>query len=99
MSSDHLSFRLRGINNAVTLSLLPSNQAQVLDTFLSRLTVRGILFRPRPPLPEPLSLVHTGKDTSANIREDSLKLALSLLKEVVHEHASRARQIVSVKRG
>lgn len=99
LSSDHLSFRLRSINNAVTLSLLPLSQAPVLDAFLSQLTIGGLLFRQRPPLPEPLSLVHTGRDTAENISEYSLQLALSLLKEIARNHASRGRQTVSLKRG
>jgi len=94
MSSDHLSFRLRGINNAVTISLLPSDQTAMLDAFLAQLTVTGLTFHHRQPLPEPLALVHTGKDTSANISEDSLQLALSLLKEIIRDHASLARQTI-----
>lgn len=94
MSSDHLSFRLRGISNAVTISLLPSNQAAVLDAFLAQLIVAGLPFRHPPPLPEPLTLVHTGRDTAANISEDSLQLALSLLKEIIRDHASRAGQTI-----
>lgn len=89
ISSDHLAFRLRGVHNAVTLSLLPSSQVTALDAFLAHLTVPRLLFRRRSPLPEPLSLIHSDRDTADTISEDSLQLALSLLREIIRDHASR----------
>jgi Zn-dependent M28 family amino/carboxypeptidase len=78
-SSDHLSFRLRGIPDAYTLSLLPKSQIQVLEQQLANLNLWKILGRGRFTLPEPLSFIHTDKDTSLQISENSLELMLSLL--------------------
>lgn len=90
LSSDHLAFRLRGTPNAVTLSLLPSSQVPTLDAFVAQLTVPRFLFGQRPPLPEPLSIIHSNRDNADTISEDSLQLALSLLREIVRDHASPA---------
>ena len=90
LSSDHLPFRLRGIPDAVTLSLLPSSQVLALDAFLAQLTLPRLMLRRHPHLPEPLSLIHSDKDAADTISEDSLQLALSLLRKIVRDHASQA---------
>lgn len=79
LNSDHLSFRLRGLANALTLSLLPASQVPVLERWIQDLSLRRRLFGRRPPLPEPLSFIHTPEDTSSRLNEDSLGLMLALL--------------------
>jgi len=88
MSSDHLSFRLRGFPDALTLSLLPSDGIQAIEKTLAGTNLYSLIFQRRPTMPEPLSVVHTAKDTSSNLNESSLRLMFSLLLEVVQEHAS-----------
>jgi len=88
MSSDHLSFRLRGFPNVLTLSLLPSDGIKAIEKTLAGTNLYNIVFRHRPIMPEPLSVVHTSKDTSSNLNENSLNLVLKLLIEVIREHAS-----------
>jgi len=77
LSSDHLPFRLRGLPNALTLSLLPSTQVPVLEKWLADLP--RLLFRRRSLWPEPLSSIHTARDTSSRLSEGSLGLMLNLL--------------------
>jgi hypothetical protein len=89
MSSDHLSFRLRGFPNALTLSLLPSDGIKAIEKTLAGVNPYSLIFRHRPIMPEPLSVVHTSKDTSSNLNENSLNLMLKLLIEVIREHASQ----------
>ena len=83
LSSDHLSFRLRGLSNSVTLSLLPSSQVVVMDRLLETISIIKLLKGQRPSLPEPLSHIHSNEDTSSKLNEESLKLMLSLLLELV----------------
>ena len=90
MSSDHLSFRLRGFPNALTLSLLPSVGVQAMEESLARVNLYKLLFQRRQILHEPLSLVHTYQDTSSHLSESSLRLMLSLLLEVIQEHVVHA---------
>jgi len=89
MSSDHLSFRLRGFPNVLTLSLLPSDGIKAIEKTLAGTNLYNIVFRHRPIMPEALSVVHTSKDTSSNLNENSLNLMLKLLIEVIREHASQ----------
>ena len=86
LSSDHLSFRLRGMSNSLTLSLLPAAQVPVLERLISGLSLPGLLFGRSPVLPEPLSFIHTAKDTSSRLSEDSLRLMLSLLLELIQSY-------------
>ena len=86
MTSDHLSFRLRGFPNALTLSLLPSDEVQAMEESLARVNLYKLLFQRRQILREPLSLVHTYQDTSSHLSESSLRLMLSLLQEVIQEY-------------
>ena len=83
LSSDHLSFRLKGFSNAVTLSLLPSNQIPVFERLLETLSLIKLLTGRRPTLPEPLHSIHSIDDTSSKLDESSLKLMLSLLLELI----------------
>ena len=80
LSSDHLPFRLRGLPDALTLSLLPGGQLPSLENWLADLP--RLLFR-RPVPPEALSEVHTPGDTSSRLNEGSLELMLNLLLELV----------------
>jgi hypothetical protein len=80
MSSDHLSFRLRGLRDALTLSLLPSDKLALLEKEIG--DIRKMLFR-RQDLPEPLSLIHTARDSSSELSEASLGLMLAFLLELV----------------
>jgi hypothetical protein len=87
MSSDHLSFRLRGFPNALTLSLLPSDGIQAIEKTLAGANPISLIFRHRPIMPEPLSVIHTSKDTSSNLNEKSLNLMRTLLLEVIRGNA------------
>lgn len=86
LSSDHLSFRLRGISNALTLSLLPISQIPALEKSLAGLNPWRLIGHRRPTLPEPLSFIHTAKDTSSQLSEESLRLMLSLLLELIQSY-------------
>ena len=90
LTSDHLSFRLRGFANALTLSLLPRSQVPVLESLLSRVSLSRLLAGQRPALPEPLSFIHSDKDTSSNLSENSLRLMLSLLLELIQSYRPQA---------
>ncbi|MEW6143081.1 MAG: M28 family peptidase [Chloroflexota bacterium] len=83
LSSDHLSFRIRGFPNVVTLSLLPSSQISVLEGLLQNLSFIRLLTGWRPTLPEPLRYIHSCNDTSSKLDEGSLKLMLSLLLDLI----------------
>jgi Zn-dependent M28 family amino/carboxypeptidase len=84
-SSDHLSFRLRGFANAVTLSLLPSGQVPILGEMLATMSFPKLLIGQRPILPEPLSYIHSHRDNSAKLDEKSLGLMLSLLLGLIRD--------------
>ncbi len=86
LNSDHLSFRIRGVSNAITLSLLPSNQIPILDNLLAHLSIPRLLVGQRPSLPKPLSFIHTDKDTSSQLSEKSLRLMLALLLELIQSY-------------
>jgi hypothetical protein len=85
LSGDHLLFRLRGIREALSLSLVPGAAVQQISAFLTGLSVPGVLAGRRPRLPEPLSCLHTPRDTSERPSEQSLSLMLSLVLEIVRE--------------
>ena len=86
LSSDHLSFRLRGVSNSITLSLLPSDQLPVLEQFVSNLHVLKLLFGHRPTMPGVLFRVHKDSDVSSRLSEDSLKLMLSLIVGIIQSY-------------
>jgi aminopeptidase YwaD len=88
LSSDHLSFRLRGRSNAITLTLLPDSQVPVLEKMIAGLSVKGLLAHKRPSLPAPLATVHTDRDESSQLSEDSLHLMLSVLRKIMEKTAS-----------
>lgn len=83
LSSDHLSFRLRGLRDAVSLSLLPSGQMQAYQSLAEGLRSVHLLGGSRPVLPEPLSRIHGPGDTSSGVDEVSLQKMLSLLLELI----------------
>ncbi|MBI2830442.1 MAG: M28 family peptidase [Chloroflexi bacterium] len=85
LTSDHLPFRLKGIPDAVTLSLLPASQVPGIETFYASLSVGKVLSGWRRTLPEPLSVLHTTEDTSGRLSEDSLRLMLSLLLKIIED--------------
>ena len=86
-SSDHLSFRLKGLANALTLSLFPAEQISRLETFVKNVNLFKLLSGHRPILPEPLNRVHSHEDTSDHIHEISLNLMLALLLEIIHNYS------------
>jgi hypothetical protein len=90
-SGDHLSFRLWGLSNAVTLSLLPLAQRPALERLASEARVRRLLLGRRPEIPEVLSRIHTAGDTSSRLNEGSLRLMLSVLVEVLREYSLAPR--------
>ncbi len=85
LSSDHLPFRLRGLTNAVSLSMLPGSQVPVLESLTARLSTARLLIGQRPILPEPISFIHSVADSSSRLTESSLKLMLSLLLEIIKD--------------
>lgn len=89
LSSDHLSFRLRGFPNAITLSLLPSSQIPIFERLLERLRIINLIAGQRPTLPEPLHHIHSRDDTSSKINEGSLNLMLSLLLDLIRGTESK----------
>lgn len=88
LSSDHMSFRLKGVRNALTLSLLPKDQVSELENLISKLSFLKLLTGQKPTLPKPLDIIHSSADTSDNISENSLGLMLSLLLEVISGYYS-----------
>ncbi len=88
-SSDHLSFRLKGLPNAVTLSLLPIEQIPAVKNLVSNLNLHRILSGRKPLLPGVLASLHTPEDTVSHLSEGSLKLMLSLLIDIIHDFSSR----------
>ena len=86
LSSDHLAFRLKGMRNSITISLIPSTYQTVMTDFFSKLNVLKMIFTGRPAMPEPLSQLHEKRDTSQHITEDSMQLILSVLLEVAKLH-------------
>ncbi len=78
-SSDHLAFRLRGLPNAVTISLLPRSQIEAMESHLAGGSVTRLMAGRRQQLPEPLSYIHTAEDVSSKLSEDSLQRILSVL--------------------
>ena len=82
-TSDHLPFRLRGLSNALTLSLLPAHQVPALGRLLTGLCICKLLAGRQSALPEPLSFIHTREDTSTRLNEGSLRLMQSLLLELL----------------
>lgn len=82
-SSDHLSFRMRGVPNAISLSLLPSSQVSVLERLLNSLSIIKLLSGRKPKLTEPFQYIHSKEDTSSRLNESSLRLMLSLLIKLV----------------
>ena len=83
LSSDHLPFRLRGVANSVTLSILPADQLLMLEQFISNLSIPGLLSGQRPAMPGVLATIHKDSDNSSLINEKSLRLMLSLLLEII----------------
>ncbi len=77
-SSDHLPFLLRGCD-AITLSLLPSERLSALERVTVPSKMPRLLLKGRQALPEPLGHVHTRRDSSAYLDEESLQRTLSLL--------------------
>ena len=84
LSSDHLPFRLGGVSNSITLSLLPSDQLPVLENFMGNLSIPRLLGGQRPSMPGVLERVHKANDVSSRLSEDSLRLMVSLLLQIIH---------------
>ena len=99
ISSDHLSFRLKGITNALTLSLIPKDQVPVLRELLTRTSLKRYLAGRRPPFPTPLSVIHSCDDTSDRLGEGSLRLMLSLLLQLIRNSFPQKNTFCSVKPG
>jgi hypothetical protein len=88
LSGDHLPFRLRGLAQSVTISLLPSEQIPALEEMIAELSVFKLLAGRRPKVPSILARVHSAQDTSASVREESLQTALKLLLEIIRQYSS-----------
>jgi len=85
ISSDHLPFRIRGIRSAASLSLLPPEDIRQLQEFVAGLSLRKALFGARRPIPGTLSVLHTVRDSSTDLREESLQLMLSILQGLIED--------------
>jgi hypothetical protein len=83
LSSDHLAFRFKGLANSITLTLLPASQIPVFESMLAGLSLRGVLMGKGPEFPDPLTFIHSQKDTAAQLSETSLQLALSVVLEII----------------
>ncbi len=79
LSSDHLSFRLRGFQNALTLSFIPHAQVASFKSLLSGIRVSHIIRTSKSVWPELIKSRHTALDDSHHISESSLSLMLSLI--------------------
>lgn len=86
MSSDHLSFRLMGFKNALTLSLIPNHQVPVLEKMVQNIGLKGYFPR-RQAMPEPLSVIHSRYDTSDRLSEESMQLMLALLLQMIRNNS------------
>lgn len=86
LGSDHLSFRLAGVSNAVTLSLLPEEQLAIIKKFISDFSILRLLSGRVPELPGVIAMRHTSMDDSSQLNENSLRLMLSLLLEIVNDY-------------
>ena len=87
LSSDHLSFRMRGVSNALTLSLVPLAQLPAFERWVSGLSIPALITGRRPVPPQALSRIHTAADTASELSEQSLGLMLSLLIEVLSQQS------------
>jgi len=92
LSSDHLPFRFRGLSDAVTLSLLPDTQAAELERFMSGTSIPRLLTGGKPALPGVLASLHTADDNSTRLSEDSLRLMLSLVREIIQDYQTTIEQ-------
>ncbi len=86
LSSDHLPFRLAGLSNCVTLSLLPGAELPVLESFTRDLSIRSLLTGRRPVMPGVLGRIHKTSDDSSGLSEASLQLMLSLLLHIIETY-------------
>lgn len=82
-TSDHLSFRLKGVKNSLSISLVPSNQLNSLEQLMYKTSWLKILKKDFS-LPEPLSYIHTQEDNSSKLQENSLQSMLTILAEVIN---------------
>ncbi len=85
ISSDHLPFRLRGVRSSASLSLLPAGDFSRLQDFAAGLSLPEALFGARRRIPGTLSVLHSAKDTSADLNEESLQLMLSILLGLIED--------------
>ena len=85
LGSDDIPFRVRGVSNAVSLTLYPASQVPAVVDLLANLKIKELLIGRRPVFPEPLCFIHTAEDTSSRVNENSLRLMLSLLLELIKE--------------
>jgi len=81
-----LSFRLRGVSDALTLSMLPSSQIPLIEKSLAELKFGVYCLIGEKTLPEPLGFIHSKMDVSSRINESSLRLMLHLLLEIIQEY-------------
>jgi hypothetical protein len=82
VTGDHLAFRMNGMANAVSLSLLPSAETLTSEEVLARLSWRELFSGHRPVLPAAVSARHGSGDTSDGLSENSLATMLALIKEI-----------------
>jgi len=87
ISSDHLPFRLKGID-AVTVSMLPGDKIPALEKVFNG-EKSGHFLRLQEKLADLLSARHTHEDTSRMLDEKALQTMLSLALEVVRCHSFR----------
>jgi hypothetical protein len=86
LSSDHRSFRLLGIPDSVTLTLIPSDQVSLLENFVSGLKISRLLTGRRRAMPGVLARLHSPRDDSSTLKEESLRLMLSMLLRIINDN-------------
>jgi aminopeptidase YwaD len=88
LSGDHLPFRLKGMADAISLSLLPKNLVNAWQDRLFKTSAIKRLWGGCRQLPEPVSLIHSSQDNSSNTNENSLQLMLSLLVRLINDYST-----------
>jgi hypothetical protein len=72
MTSDHFPFRIRGVRNSLTISVLPHSAIDVAIRTIEKTSIFSFLLGHYPELPPPFSRFHTKNDTSCYIKRDAL---------------------------
>lgn len=87
VSSDHSSFRQKGVEGSFSLSILPENEAEALHHFFSSLreAIKFLLFHGnrRRLQPALFRRLHTAEDSSRYLDESSMRLAFDVVQDTL----------------